>query len=90
MTYADAPAPGRESGVDLAALDEEIKAIFDEYFRVGSLDAAAVDELEQCEVTLIRVVPTLVGDDRQYFAMALSIAQWILEIQAGTEGQLTT
>ena len=91
MTYSDeTTGTDLPPDVDLSALDNRIAAIFRVYFQGDGLDEAAGDELEQCEVTLIRVVPLLVGDDRQYFAMALSIAQWMLEIQAGTEGQTTT
>jgi len=78
------------SRVDLSDLNRRITVIFRDYFEEDRLNASAVDELEHCEATLIRIVPSLSGEDRQYFAMALSIAQWMLEIQAGIKGQLTT
>ena len=91
MTYAgETPALAMPSGVDLSDLDRRLAVIFRNYFQEDGLSESAVDELEQCEATLIRVVPSLAGDDRRYFAMAMSIAQWMLEIQAGTAGQLTT
>ncbi len=79
MTYADASTMGQGSSVDLSALDRLLTASFDEYFTAGELDPAALDQLERCEATLTRVVPSLSGDARQYFAMASSIARWVLE-----------
>lgn len=67
--------------VDLSVVNGRMAVIFRDYFEKDELDDAAVGELEECEATLIRVVPSLTGNDRQYFAMALSIAQWLLEIQ---------
>lgn len=79
MTYPDTPTSGPGSSVDLSALDRQIAAIFDEYFRAGELDPGALEQLQRCEATLTRVVPSLSGDARSYFAMASSIAQWIFE-----------
>jgi hypothetical protein len=86
----ETPEMDLPSGVDLSDLGRRIAVIFRDYFEENDLNEADVDELERCEETLIRVVPSLRGDDRPYFAMALSIAQWMLEIQAGTDGQATT
>jgi hypothetical protein len=79
MTYADTSTIGPGSSVDLSALDRQLTASFDEYFTAGELDPGALDQLERCEATLRRVVPSLSGDARRYFAMASSIARWVLE-----------
>jgi len=79
MTYADTSTMGPRAGVDLPALDRQLTASFDEYFAAGELDPPALDRLERCEATLTRVVPSLDGDARRYFAMASSIARWVLE-----------
>jgi hypothetical protein len=79
MTYAGTSTTGPGSGVDLSALDRQLTASFDEYFAAGELDPAALERLERCVATLTRVVPSLSGDARRYFAMASSIARWVLE-----------
>jgi hypothetical protein len=90
MTYSGETPGAMSSGLDLSSFDRRLARIFLDYFDGDGLSESAVDELEQSEATLIRVVPSLEGDDRRYFAMALSITQWMLEIQAGTAGELTT
>jgi hypothetical protein len=91
MTYSgETPGSDMRSRVDLSDVDRRVAVIFRDYFKEDVLHESAVADLEECEATLIQVVPSLTGDDRQYFAMALSIAQWMLEIQAGTEGLVTT
>jgi hypothetical protein len=65
--------------VDLSDLDGRIAEIFQSYFHDGQLSPRARDDLAQCQMTLARVVPTLSGKDRQYFAMASSIARAVLD-----------
>jgi hypothetical protein len=69
------PAPA----VDLSDLNSRITVIFHDYFEGDELSGQAREDLERCQATLAQFVPTLSGNDRQYFAMASSIARGILE-----------
>jgi hypothetical protein len=84
MTYTgDAGDSGPGASVDLSDLNRRIRVIFRDYFEEGELGPPVLDDLANCETTLARIVPTLSGNARQYFAMASSIARGILD--AGTE-----
>jgi hypothetical protein len=83
MPHTDEQArPAINSTVDLPDLDHRIAEIFQSYFHDGELSPGARDELAQCQMTLALIVPTLSGEDRQYFAMASSIARAILDSAA--------
>jgi hypothetical protein len=66
-------------GDDLSGLDDDLSATFGAYFGQSELEEPAFHRLVGHEATLARVIPTLSGPDRQYFAMSHTIAKGILE-----------
>jgi hypothetical protein len=84
MNYTpDEVGGGLPRSVELSGLNRRITVIFRHYFQEDQLGSRAIKDLALCQRTLAQVVPTLSGNNRQYFAMASSIARGILE--ASTE-----
>ena len=79
MTYAVPRELGLALTTELAALDRRLAELFREYFSTHELDTTALRDLEDSESKLRRIVPSLSGDARPHFAMASSIACWMLE-----------